>query len=95
VGVIVAETGCAVIPAYIAGTREVLPMGARWISLHPIRVTFGTPIDFTEAVQRLSGKDLYQHVSRIVMARIADLGQVAPPADPVERRSAALSRKAE
>jgi len=95
VGLIVAETGCAVIPAYIAGTHEVLPMGARGISLHPIRVTFGTPIDFTEAAQRLSGKDLYQHVSRTVMARIADLGQVAPPDDPVERRSAALSRKAE
>ena len=95
VGVIVAETGCAVIPAYIAGTREVLPIGARWISLHPVHVTFGTPIDFTETVQRLSGKDLYQHVSRTVMGRIADLGQVAPPADPAERRSAALSRKAE
>lgn len=95
VGVIVAETGCAVIPAYIAGTREVLPLGARRISLHPIRVTFGAPIDFRDAAQHSSGKEFYQHVSRTVMARIADLGQVAPPADPAERRTAALSRKAE
>jgi 1-acyl-sn-glycerol-3-phosphate acyltransferase len=95
IGVIVAETGCSVIPAYLSGTREALPTGARWISLHPIRVTFGAPVDFTEAARRLSGKELYQHVSRTVMARIAELGQVAPPADPAERRTAALSRKAE
>ncbi len=95
VGVIVAETGCAVIPAYLAGTREALPAGARWISLHPIRVTFGAPIDFTDAAQHSSGKEFYQHVSRTVMGRIADLGQVAHPADPGERRTAALSRKAE
>jgi 1-acyl-sn-glycerol-3-phosphate acyltransferase len=94
-GIIVAETGCTVIPAYLAGTREVLPIGARWLSLHPIRITFGAPINFTEAAQRLSGKEFYQHVSRIVMGRIADLGQVAPPADPAEGQPAALSRKAE
>ena len=70
-------------------------MGARWLSLHPIRVTFGAPIDFTEASQRLSGKEFYQHVSRTVMDRIAELGQVAPPGDLAERQPAALSRKAE
>lgn len=94
-GVIVAETGCAVIPAYLAGTREVLPLGARWIGLHPIRVTFGAPIDFTEVARHLSGKEFYQHVSRTVMGRIAELGHVAPPAGPAERRSATQSRNAE
>ena len=84
IGVIVAETGCAVIPAYLSGTREVLPPGARWISLHPIRVTFGPPIDFAQAAQRSSGKEFYQHVSRTVMSRIAELGQVAPPASPIK-----------
>jgi 1-acyl-sn-glycerol-3-phosphate acyltransferase len=95
VGVIVAETGCPVIPAYLSGTREVLPAGAKWMSLHPIRVTFGAPIDFSEAAQRGSGKEFYRHVGRTVMGRIAELGRVAPPADPSERRTAALSRKAE
>ncbi len=94
-GVIVAETGCAVIPAYLAGTREVLPPGARWIALHPVRVTFGAPIDFTEASQRLSGKELYQHVSRTVMARIAEVGQVAPPADSARHEPAAQPHNAE
>lgn len=95
IGVIVAETGCAVIPAYLSGTRQVLPPGARWIRLHPVRVTFGAPIHFAEAAQRLSGKEFYQHVSRIVMDRIAELGKVAPPSGPVERRTVALSRNAE
>ncbi len=95
VGMIVAETGCKVVPAYLAGTREALPTGARWVSLHPISVTFGAPIDFTDAAPRSSGKEFYQHVSRAVMAKIAELGQVAPPVNPAERRTAALSRKAE
>jgi len=95
IGVIVAETGCGVIPAYLSGTRQVLPPGARWISLHPVRVTFGTPIDFTEAARRLSGKEFYQFVARTVMNRIAELGKVAPPDEPVEHRPTALSRKAE
>jgi 1-acyl-sn-glycerol-3-phosphate acyltransferase len=93
--VIVAETGCAVIPAYLAGTREVLPPGARWIALHPVRITFGPPIDFTEASRRLTGKELYQHVSRTVMARIAEVGQVASPADVAGRQPAAQSHNAE
>jgi 1-acyl-sn-glycerol-3-phosphate acyltransferase len=94
-GVIVAETGCAVIPAYLAGTREVLPPGARWIALHPVHVTFGAPIDFTEASRRLSGKELYQHVSRTVMARIAEVGHVAPPADSARHEPAAQPHNAE
>lgn len=95
IGVIVAETGCSVIPAYLDGTRQVLPPGARWISLHPVRVIFGAPIDFAEAAQRLSGKEFYQYVSRTVMNRIAELGEVAPPEQPAERRTVALSRNAE
>ncbi len=98
IGVIVAETGAPVVPAYIAGTYEALPIGAKWIRLHPVRVTYGTPIDFTAEVQRLSGKELYRHVSRTVMARIAELGHTAPPTDssgPVRRHPAARPRKAE
>ena len=95
IGVIVAETGCPVIPAYLAGTRQVLPAGGKWLSLHPVGVTFGAPIDFAAAAQHSSGKEFYQHVSRTVMDRIAELGRTAPPADPGRRRAAALSRKAE
>jgi 1-acyl-sn-glycerol-3-phosphate acyltransferase len=80
IGTIVAETGCAVVPAYIAGTREALPMGSARLRFHPVQVTFGKAIDFTADARRDSGKkEFYRHVSRTVMAQIADLGHVAPP----------------
>jgi len=85
IGVIVAETACPVIPAYIAGTHEALPVGASWIRCRPVQVTYGEPIDFTADAQRYSGKEFYRHVSRTVMAKIAELGHVAPPAEPSGR----------
>jgi 1-acyl-sn-glycerol-3-phosphate acyltransferase len=94
IGMIVAETGCPVVPAYLSGTRDVLPIGARWIALKPVRVTFGAPIDFSDAAKKLSGKELYQYVGRTVMARIAELGQVPPPAERPEHRAPVPSRNA-
>jgi 1-acyl-sn-glycerol-3-phosphate acyltransferase len=85
IGVIVAETACPVIPAYIAGTYEALPIGASWIRCRPVQVTYGEPIDFTADAQRYSGKEFYRHVSRTVMVKIAELGHVAPPAEPSGR----------
>lgn len=80
IGMIVAETGCQVLPAYIEGTYEALPIHSWKLRFHPVQVTFGAPVDFTTDVQTLARKDLYRHVSRTVMERIADLGRVAPPA---------------
>ncbi|MBI3603593.1 MAG: 1-acyl-sn-glycerol-3-phosphate acyltransferase [Nitrospirae bacterium] len=81
IGVIVEETGCPVVPAYIDGADDALPMGTAWIRCHPVRVTFGTPIDFSAEAQCYAGKEFYRHVSRTVMERIAELGQVPPPID--------------
>lgn len=88
IGVIVEQTGCPVVPAYIAGAYEVLPVDAVWVRFRPVRVTFGKPIDFTSDAQRLTGKDFYRHVSRTVMERIAELGQVSPPVDQTARSAA-------
>lgn len=46
IGMIVAETGCPVVPAYLSGTRDVLPIGARWIALKPVSVTSARPSIF-------------------------------------------------
>ena len=78
-GVIVAETGCPVLPVYIQGTFEALPRGTVWPRLRPIRMVIGEPIDFSADATRYSGKEFYQYVSRTVMARIAELGHVAQP----------------
>ncbi|MFM8552939.1 MAG: lysophospholipid acyltransferase family protein [Nitrospiraceae bacterium] len=80
-GVIVEETRCPVVPAYISGAYDALPTGRTWVRFRPIQVTFGAPMDFAKELERVSGKEFYRHVSRTVLERIAELGQVAPPAD--------------
>jgi len=76
IGVIVAEAHCPVVPVFIEGTFKVLPIGAKWLRCHPVRVTFGEPMDFTEELQQYQGKELYQHITRQVMARISDLSRM-------------------
>ncbi len=78
-GMIVEATKAPVVPAYIDGAFEALPTGVKWIRRHPIRVTFGAPIDFSKELERGRGKMFYQVVSRTVMERIAELGHVPRP----------------
>lgn len=83
VGMIVAATGCPVIPAHLVGTFDVLPPGARRIRLRPMRVTYGEPMDFSALLKELDGeskkKDVYQRISQEIMGRIAALEGVASP----------------
>lgn len=81
IGVIVAQTGCRVVPAHIGGTFEVLPPGAKWPRFRRVTVAYGAPIDFSADAAQLEGKAFYQHVSRTVMEKIAELGQVPTPGD--------------
>jgi 1-acyl-sn-glycerol-3-phosphate acyltransferase len=77
-GMIVAQTGCPVVPAYLKGTFEVLPTGAKRPRFHHVSVSFGAPLYFSQEGEKES-KQFYQEVSRVVMERIAALGGVAPP----------------
>lgn len=79
IGIIVAETGCRVLPVYLEGTHDVLPVGAGWPRLRPILVRIGEPIDFSSDAAQGAGKPFFQLVSRTVMERIAELGAVTPP----------------
>jgi 1-acyl-sn-glycerol-3-phosphate acyltransferase len=84
IGLLVAQTKVPVVPVYIHGTYEVLPQGARWPKCRPVTVTFGAPLDFSEALARLEGKEFYRHVSQTVMAKIAELGGVSDPGVVIE-----------
>ncbi|HEU4506023.1 MAG TPA: lysophospholipid acyltransferase family protein [Nitrospira sp.] len=79
-GMIVAQTGCQVVPAYLKGTFDVLPAGAKRPRFHPVSVSFGSPLSFSREGHSET-KQFYQEVSRVVMERIAALGGVAPPQD--------------
>ncbi len=78
-GMIVAQTGCPVVPAYLEGTFEVLPIGSTWPKLRPVTVRFGEPLSFPRPGDERGTKEFYQHVSRTVMERIAVLGAVEAP----------------
>ena len=78
-GMIVAQTDCPVVPAYLDGTFEVLPIGSKRPRFHPVTVRFGEPLNFPKPGQEGENKKFYQEVSRTVMERIAALGEVEPP----------------
>ncbi len=82
IGVIVSQTGCPVVPAYLKGTFDVLPTGARWPRWRQVTVRFGDPIMFEtgERKEKAETKQFYQQVSRTVIEQIAALGNVPPPA---------------
>ena len=78
IGVLVAETQCQVIPAYISGTRQVLPMGSSRLRFHPVTIHFGEPMVFSFSPGERP-REFYDFVSNAVMTRIAELGQVPYP----------------
>jgi len=76
IGMLVCETGVPVVPVYIKGTHEALPVGAKWIRLHPVTIIFGEPIDFKELIaEREPTKELFQEISRRVMNEIIALSR--------------------
>ncbi len=78
IGMIVAEAKCPVIPAYIAGTFDVLPIGTSRLRLRPIDIHIGEPMTFRK-LEGQEPKDYYRTVSETVMIRIAELGHVSAP----------------
>jgi 1-acyl-sn-glycerol-3-phosphate acyltransferase len=88
IGMIIAQSGAKVVPAYVAGTDKVLPVGAWMIRLHPVTVYIGEPIDFADQIEKGEGKELYLRISRTVMEQIARLeaqamGRPVEKSDPV------------
>ncbi len=91
IGVIVAQTGCPVVPAYLKGTYDVLPAGTMWPRFRPVSVLYGDSLTFPQIGEDGEAKRFYQKVSRTVMDRIASLGAVESP---IQQSSAGI-RKAE
>jgi 1-acyl-sn-glycerol-3-phosphate acyltransferase len=79
IGVIVAQTGCPVVPAYLKGTYDALPSGTMWPRFRPVTVCYGDPLTFSRSGENGEAKQFYQEVSRTVMDRIASLGAVESP----------------
>ncbi|MBI3605038.1 MAG: 1-acyl-sn-glycerol-3-phosphate acyltransferase [Nitrospirae bacterium] len=94
IGMLVAISGVKVIPTYISGSDKVLRRGSNKITICPVSVTYGEPIDFSEIIKKCEGKELYQKISVEIMARIDDLrikNQCQNP--PADRESDKISLK--
>ena len=48
IALISAKSGVPVIPSYIVGSDQALPIGAKWIRRHLITIKFGKPIHFSK-----------------------------------------------
>jgi 1-acyl-sn-glycerol-3-phosphate acyltransferase len=73
VGMIAALSGAKIIPTYISGSDRVLPAHSKKIRIHPVSVHYGTPVDFSDLLKTLEGKELYQAISSRIMEKINDL----------------------
>jgi 1-acyl-sn-glycerol-3-phosphate acyltransferase len=73
IGMLVAMAGVPVVPALIKGSEKALPVGARWVRRHPVKIFFGQPMDFQPRLSRDKGKLLYQEISCEVMLGLKQL----------------------
>lgn len=73
VGFLIAKAGVPVVPAYVHGTFNAYPRGAKWIRPSKIRVTYGPPIPPSEISALGDGRGSYDAIASLVMARIAAL----------------------
>ncbi len=82
VAMLALQAGVKVVPTLIEGPEQALPVGAKWIRLRPIKVTFGVPLKFSLPATGRPNKEFYQSVSERIMeevARLKEAEQGNPP----------------
>ena len=72
-GLLVAKSRVPVIPVRIRGTFEAWPRTRKSIRLHPIRVTFGDPIQISPPSPGISMEQYYRQISQDILGKIASL----------------------
>lgn len=81
IGMLAARAGVPVVPAYLAGTGEAWPPGARRLRCRPITVIFGDPMTWAAPRAGEDENDVtkrrYQRISDDIMASIAALQRQA------------------
>ncbi len=77
IGFVAAKSGVPIVPAYIKDSDKVMPPGAKVFRRHPIRVTFGDPVYFTEGQS-------YTEISQQIMDQIVLLAKSSRPPKTVQ-----------
>jgi len=73
VGLIAYKTTAFVVPAFLGGTREVLPRTAKMLKPAKVIVSFGKPLDMEYYRKCEASRETYVKIGEAVMARIAEL----------------------
>jgi 1-acyl-sn-glycerol-3-phosphate acyltransferase len=64
---------CPVVPVAVAGTDEIMPIGAKWPRPHRFSVTFGEPLTFPEHRGKAGNGRARREVTDRIMEAIAEL----------------------
>ena len=72
-GMIALKARATIIPAAIIGTDKVLPIHAKRLHFHPMKVIFGKPVPISDLYDADSSRQAIEEVGRRTMAEIADL----------------------
>ena len=73
IGLIIEKSECDVIPAYIDGSFQALPKGAKWIKPHHISISFGLPLSPDNFKSLGKGREAYSAYVSYIMDRIKSL----------------------
>jgi 1-acyl-sn-glycerol-3-phosphate acyltransferase len=73
VGFLISKAGVPVVPAYVDGSFEAFPKGAKKIKRGHVRIFFGMPIRPDEIGALGTTRESYEEIGRLVMSRIAEL----------------------
>ncbi|MFI5303401.1 MAG: lysophospholipid acyltransferase family protein [Nitrospiria bacterium] len=73
IGMMAVLSEARIIPTYISGSDQVLPSHSRKIKFHPVSVTYGPPVDYSDLMKKFEGKELYQAISQRIMEKIQEL----------------------
>ncbi|MBN2163481.1 MAG: 1-acyl-sn-glycerol-3-phosphate acyltransferase [Pontiellaceae bacterium] len=73
IGFIIEKSGCNVVPAYIDGSFQAYPKGAKWIKPKKLTISYGKPITREDFQALGSGREAYGKYAALIMQRIADL----------------------
>jgi long-chain acyl-CoA synthetase len=78
VGAVLERRAVPVVPVYIDGTADALPLGKKVPRLHPVTVRFGPPIDASRVASDLSGRERQQRIADVIRAAVAALAADVP-----------------
>lgn len=73
IGFLIAKAGVPVVPMYVDGTYRAYPKGGKFVKPSKVRVFVGQPITPEELSAIGSGRDAYDQIGRLIMARIIAL----------------------